>query len=69
MEETIDGLLRSVKLWELFGHNWSSQSRTLRTIVPGFTFAESKTFTAVEFNDKKSARRLVGHYPHGASAR
>ena len=69
IEKSLNGFLRTVRLWELFGHNWSSASRLLRTILPGFTFAESNLFTVVEFNDRNSARRFVGHYPHGASAR
>ena len=41
VERGLDKTLRAVKLWELFGANWEKTSRTLRTLIPGFTWAES----------------------------
>jgi len=52
VERVLDNRLRGAKIWELFGNNWSKASRTLRTIVPGFSWAESQSFTAVEYNDR-----------------
>lgn len=69
IERLVDGFTNGTKLWELFGNSWSKVSRRLRTWVPGFTGIEGSSFTAVEYNDKEAARVLLGHYPHGASAR
>jgi hypothetical protein len=69
IEKFLDNRLRAAKVWELFGNNWAKASRLLRTLVPGFTWAEASSFTAVEYNDRDSARRFLGHYPHGASSR
>jgi hypothetical protein len=52
LESVLEKRLSASGIWELFGANWADIEKTVRVLVPGYSFATLNSFTLVEINDR-----------------